>query len=417
MTTEWKERKEIERYNNIQNNWKEEVIRNIGEIEKISNTTRNVDEWWMKLTKLLKEKTNLQLPFYSMVKAILENEDIENLDNRSLKCEKITIRDSKLRKIEDQDEKENILIYFLDGMLEISNRAGIDKMVKEAMKNMGDENSNEEFRKVSLLWEEDERPKNVSELPVVHKIYLVKKGRNSRHKNTIPGILLEHNTIFETKELEKNNLTLNMLKKYVSDFYQSWYEREEHEKDVLMCDSIFRHFAQFIEPEHMRKYKECVIRFINEALKDKKKMNLDKLFVEFDDLRIEAFKRDGTLSVGKLYDIEDRHFQTVYFDSRLKAREDHQIAFEIKKTLLNKYFERRDGVKTFNKPINYQTKYDQPYCEKCGCGHTFRKHLFDFITGRFIWGNVKTSYQELIKNEEDRNKNLSFRNPNNKGYK
>lgn len=417
MTTEWKERKEIERYNNIQNNWKEEVIRNIGEIEKISNTTRNVDEWWMKLTKLLKEKTNLQLPFYSMVKAILENEDIENLDNRSLKCEKITIRDSKLRKIEDQDEKENILIYFLDGMLEISNRAGIDKMVKEAMKNMGDENSNEEFRKVSLLWEEDERPKNVSELPVVHKIYLVKKGRNSRDKNTIPGILLEHNTIFETKELEKNNLTLNMLKKYVSDFYQSWYEREEHEKDVLMCDSIFRHFAQFIEPEHMRKYKECVIRFINEALKDKKKMNLDKLFVEFDDLRIEAFKRDGTLSVGKLYDIEDRHFQTVYFDSRLKAREDHQIAFEIKKTLLNKYFERRDGVKTFNKPINYQTKYDQPYCEKCGCGHTFRKHLFDFITGRFIWGNVKTSYQELIKNEEDRNKNLSFRNPNNKGYK
>lgn len=90
----------------------------------------------MKLTKLLKEKTNLQLPFYSMVKAILENEDIENLDNRSLECEKITIRDSKLRKIEDQDEKENILIYFLDGMLEISNGEGIDKMVKEAMKNL-----------------------------------------------------------------------------------------------------------------------------------------------------------------------------------------------------------------------------------------------------------------------------------------
>lgn len=156
---------------------------------------------------------------------------------------------------------------------------------------------------------------------------------------------MEHNTIFETKEMEKNNLTLNMLKKYVSDFYQNWYEREEQKKDVLMCDSIFRHFAQFIEPEHMRKYKECVIRFINKALKDKKKIKLEKLFVEFDDLKIEAFKRDRKLSVGKLYDIENRYFQTVYFDSRLKARKDHQIAFEIKKTLLNKNFERKDGVK------------------------------------------------------------------------
>lgn len=42
----------------------------------------------MKLTKLVTEKTNLQLPFSKMIKVILEKKYIDKLDEGSLKCEK-----------------------------------------------------------------------------------------------------------------------------------------------------------------------------------------------------------------------------------------------------------------------------------------------------------------------------------------